>query len=314
MTHPHVTHFDDAPSAELRRGHLNARWTALGDAAGSVGIGATRLQIAAGGWSTPAHEHGSEEELFYVLAGRGISWVAGETCDVGPGDCILHPPLGGAHTLHALEDLDVIAFGPRYFTESLQFPRTGLSKISGRIWASDPGYEDGIPAQFVRELALGAPALPDTPGPRPATVVNLRDVATEVIERPRCAATERLLGEAVGSRTTGLNHVEVVPGRLMVPLHCHSAEEELFAVLEGDGDVLLGEEEIPVRAGSVVGRPPGTGVAHTFRAGPNGLTVLAYGTREPNDICFYPTSDKVSFRGVRLIARIERLDYWDGED
>jgi hypothetical protein len=37
------------------------------------------------------------------------------------------------------------------------------------------------------------------------------------------------------------------------------------------------------------------------------------GTREPSDIAYYPRSNKVYFRGVGLMARIERLDYWDGE-
>ncbi len=69
---------------------------------------------------------------------------------------------------------------------------------------------------------------------------------------------------------------------------------------------------MPCGPGSVVARPPGTGVAHCFRAGENGLTYLAYGTREPADVCYYPRSNKVAFRGVNLIARVEPLDYWDG--
>jgi hypothetical protein len=38
------------------------------------------------------------------------------------------------------------------------------------------------------------------------------------------------------------------------------------------------------------------------------------GTREPSDIAYYPRSNKVYFRGIGLMTRIERLDYWDGED
>ena len=64
----------------------------------------------------------------------------------------------------------------------------------------------------------------------------------------------------------------------------------------------------------MVARPAGTGVAHQFRAGDAGLTFLAYGTREPGDICYYPRSNKISFRGLGVIGRLERLDYWDGED
>jgi len=31
-------------------------------------------------------------------------------------------------------------------------------------------------------------------------------------------------------------------------------------------------------------RPPATRVSHSFRAGPDGVTMLVYVTREPNDI------------------------------
>ena len=58
------------------------------------------------------------------------------------------------------------------------------------------------------------------------------------------------------------------------PRHCHAAEEELFVILSGTGTVRIGDEEAPVRAGHVVSRPPGTGLAHSFRAGPDGLEYL----------------------------------------
>ena len=41
----------------------------------------------------------------------------------------------------------------------------------------------------------------------------------------------------------------------------------------------------------------------------------AFGTREPDDICFYPRSGNVFFRGIGLVTRLAGpLDYWDGED
>jgi hypothetical protein len=40
-----------------------------------------------------------------------------------------------------------------------------------------------------------------------------------------------------------------------------------------------------------------------------------YGTREPNDICYYPRSGKVFLVGVGVIARLgDSVDFWDGED
>jgi uncharacterized cupin superfamily protein len=105
------------------------------------------------------------------------------------------------------------------------------------------------------------------------------------------------------------------PGLRGVPLHCHSAEEELFVVLAGEGTLELGDERTPVIAGHVISRLPATGVGHAFVAGPDApLWILAFGTREWNDLCLYPRSNKVAFRGLGITTRIEgSLDYWDGE-
>ena len=63
----------------------------------------------------------------------------------------------------------------------------------------------------------------------------------------------------------------------------------------------------------MIARPPVTRIAHAFQAGPNGMTMLIYGTRRPNDMCWYPRSNKIFWRGLGVIGRIESLDYWDGE-
>jgi uncharacterized cupin superfamily protein len=309
-----ITHFDEAPSNEFEVGHLQGRWTMLGEAAGSVGVGVRRIQVPAGSWSTPAHEHGSEEEIFYVLEGRGVTWQREQTAEIGAGDCIVYHAGGGAHSLHALEPLDVLAFGPRHRTPGVSFPRLGMSLVGRRAVDSEHGVLEGAPIQFVREAQAGPPELPDEPGPRPTTIVNVRAVAGREFGRLRVQSLRRDLGVAAGSRTTGIQHFEVAPGKDACPQHCHSLEEELFVMLDGDGTLLLGDQETPVRAGHVVARPAGTGVAHMFRAGGAGLTFLAYGTREPGDLCYYPRSNKISFRGLGVIARVQPLDYWDGED
>jgi uncharacterized cupin superfamily protein len=309
-----ITHFEEARRRELRIGHLHATWSFLGEAAGCVTVGVRRIEVAQGGWSTPAHEHGRSEEIFFVLAGRGLSWQGGGASEIGAGDCIVYPPGGGAHTVHALTDLDLLAFGPRIADESPRFPRLGFSLVGGRGVETLDGVVDGFPIQFVREAEAGPPELPAEPSPRPTTIVNVADVEPETLERSRVARTRRNLGLAAGSITTGLQHVAVAPGKESGPQHCHSVEEEIFVVLEGDGLLVLDDDETPIRPGHVVARPAATGVAHMFRAGEGGLTYLAYGTREPGDICYYPRSNKIAFRGVKLIARLDSLDYWDGED
>jgi uncharacterized cupin superfamily protein len=92
---------------------------------------------------------------------------------------------------------------------------------------------------------------------------------------------------ASGQRIHAAGVSEVLPGKLSAPPHCHSAEEEIFVVLDGEGELLLWEPDgvaaHPVRAGSVVARRAGTGVAHAFRAGEQGMSVLMYGSRDPAD-------------------------------
>jgi uncharacterized cupin superfamily protein len=311
-----ITHFDEAAGRELEIGHLGGRWTFLGDVAGCVAAGVRRIELPGGKWSTPAHEHGREEEIFYVLGGRGISWQAGQASEVAAGDCIVYLPGEGAHTLHALDELDVLAFGSRASDESPGFPRLGMSLVGRRAVDTAPGlHESGAPIQFVREAELGPPELPSEPGPRPGTIVNLDVVEAVTLERPRVARARRTLGRAAGSVDTGLQHVEVAPGKESTAQHCHTFEEEIFVILDGEGTLVLGQDETPVRAGHVVARPAGTGVAHMFRAGERRLTYLAYGLRKPGDMCYYPRSRKIAFRGLGVMGRItEVLDYWDGED
>jgi uncharacterized cupin superfamily protein len=131
----------------------------------------------------------------------------------------------------------------------------------------------------------------------------------------------RNLGAAAGSEETGLKQEWVEAHNLNCPHHVHSAEEEVFVVLDGDGTLELRptptgwqheQQDIPVGAGHVISRPPGTRLAHAFRAGDHGLTLLAYGTRDPADIAYQVHAQKLYFRGVGVWARVEPLDYWDG--
>ena len=316
-----IAHWDEVDSVRRERGHLRAAWANLGVAAGTVTVGLSRIKVDPGGWSTPAHIHGAEEEIFYVLDGAGVSWQDGETYEIGPRDCIVYPPDEQAHTLHTETGLDVLAFGQRVYDEAALLPRAGVQWL-GHRWVTT-GTDDDHP--WKREAEAGPPELSDGPSPRPSTIVNLADVESFDRHQETVRSTWTLLARAAGAELTGLNHVSVQPGKLAVPPHCHSAEEELFVVLDGDGHLELTpttylehehgmtQEAHPIRAGHVVSRPAGSGIAHGFRAGPDGMTLLAYGTREPNDIAYYPRSNKVYLRGVKLMGRLEPLTYWDGE-
>jgi len=314
-----ISHWDDARTWRRERGHIAGTWSSLtGSASRTVGV--KRIRVDPGRWSTPLHLEGAEEEIFYVLAGSGVSvqWEGEESpvgYEVRAGDCLVHLPLENAHTLQAGPDgLDVLAFGERTLAPGIAWlPRAGVAWL-GESWAP-VGAEEDHP--WTREAAAGPPEVGEL-SPRPRTIVNVEDVEPAEREGATIGRRIRDLARAAGSRRTGLRYSEVSPGKLGSPPHCHSTEEEIFVVLDGEGQLLLWEPEgvveHPVREGSVVCRPPGTGVAHAFRAGDRGLGLLLYGTRDPSDLCFYPRSGKVLFRGLGLAGRIERVDYWEGED
>ena len=61
--------------------------------------------------------------------------------------------------------------------------------------------------------------------------------------------------------------------------------------------------------GDVVSRPAGTGVAHAISPGQEGITYLAYGTRETNDMCFYPRLGRVALRGLGIALRSPEIEH-----
>ena len=317
-----ITHWDDVEAHRRERGHIAASWQAL-TGYNSITVGVQRISVDPGRWATPLHLEGSEEEIFYVLSGTGVSFqVEGDeqwVFPVGPGDCLVHRALEHAHTIGAGDDeLVVLAFGQRHYAANTLLPRAGVSWL-GPTWVLQGAPEDH---PWAREAAVGAPSWTEL-SDRPASVANLDDLPTDEHDGATVAYISRDLGRAVGSERTGLTHYVVPPGMLMNPPHVHSAEEEIFVILDGSGTLQLYPslrsdrdelEEFPIRAGCTIARPAGTRRAHGIKAGDDGLTVLAYGTRDPNDIVHYPRSGKISVRGVGVIGRIEQVGYWDGED
>jgi uncharacterized cupin superfamily protein len=303
-----TAHWDDAPSARFDVGPMGADWDLLGAAAGCDRVGLRRIRISPGKQSTPVHAHFGEEEIFYVLRGSGWSWQESGVHEIAEGDVILHPHGGPAHTVVAGDDgIDVLAFGDNLRHEAVRFPRIDAAWIGGMILDFHPVH------QFQLEAEKAGPVeVPEQADPRPDTIINVADVEPVTFQRDRVDARARFLGRTLGARRTALNLTELAPGSESAQPHCHSAVEELFVVLDGDGVLVLGpdEEERPVRAGSLVSRPAGTGVAHGFRAGAQGMTLLMYSDVDPNDMCFYPRTGKVLLRGLGLTIRPEQVDYW----
>jgi uncharacterized cupin superfamily protein len=294
---------------------MDATWQRLGRAAGAVGVGVNRVNVAPGKLPTPPHSHGASEELYFVLGGTGLAWQDDAVHEVRSGDCVIHRADEMEHTFVAGPDgLEYLVFATGFRTEFGWLPRSGAVRI-GWPWVegrTDDPWE--IEAQR-SPLEYGAPA------ERPANIVNVDEVELDDWGNAVTAS----LATRERSEQAGLHWERIKPGERGSPPHCHSEEEEVFVILEGEGLLELWPspteaargtvyEELPIRPGHVVARPPGTRISHSFLAGEHGLTMLIYGTRKPNDMCWYPRSSKIAWRGLGVIGRIEALDYSDGED
>ena len=308
-----IVHWDDVEPIVIADGDLRGTRWKLGAAAGATRTGLSRYRLGPGERAMPVHVHGDEEELFYVLAGEGLSWQDGRTYSVRAGDCVLHRPRAEAHTMAGAGDgLDVLVYGSGSDTGVTWLPRAGAMWLDPR-WLPFDG-----PDPFAAEAAAEPLELPAPEPERPPNIVALADADLSERSHGDVASVRRDHGDSLGSTLIGVGNLTVAAGKLTYPPHCHSAEEEAFVVLDGDGELLLvevGEPDrvVPVRPGSVVVRPPGSRVSHTVRAGAGGLTLLAFGSRESNDIVYYPRSGKVSLRGIGARFRVELLDYFDGE-
>ena len=306
-----LAHWDDVESRRLSKGPMDATWAALGDAAGANGFGLNRVRVEPGRLPTPPHSHGLSEEIFFVLEGSGLLWQDEAVCEVRAGDTIVQVANHFEHTFKAGPDgLDYLVFGTRHPVEYGWLPRSKAIRLG---W---PWVEGRLDNPWEIEAEVGELEFAE-PGERPPNVVALEDLQAD-------EDGDRELAGTAGSERSGLNWGHRPSGRRNCPAHCHSLESEAFVVLEGSGTLELlpspraaefgaEPEEHELRAGHIVARPPATRIAHSIVGGPEGITYLVYGTREPNDIAYYPRSNKINFRGIGLIARLDNLDYYDGE-
>jgi uncharacterized cupin superfamily protein len=306
-----LAHWDDVEERRNAKGEMDAVWQALGQAAGTVEVGLNRVRVAPGKLPTPPHSHGASEEVYYVLSGSGFAWQDGDVHEVRPRDCVIHTADHFEHTFVAGPDgLEYLVFGTRHRTEVAWLPRSRAVRL-GWPWVEGRDDDPWDVEATVPPVAVGEPK------PRPENILNVDEVEL---------ARDRHQSWAGFGPTelAGLAWEQIAAGKIGSVPHCHSEEEEIFVILEGTATLHLWpsplklergaeREQHELRPGHVVSRPPGTGVSHHFVAGDGGCTMLVYGTRKPNDMAFYPRSNKIAWRGLGVMARVEPLAYSDGE-
>lgn len=146
----------------------------------------------------------------------------------------------------------------------------------------------------------------------------------------RFAAKFGLISRVIGASGLGYNLTVVPAGKRAFPFHSHRVNDEMFFVIEGNGEIRIGEETHPIRQGDVIACPPGgPETAHQIINTSNEeLKYLAVSTTMSPEVAEYPDSGKYGViielgeeeNGMpkmwRLMMKEEstRVDYWEGED
>jgi len=164
-------------------------------------------------------------------------------------------------------------------------------------------------------------------------IINLDEVEPQPLPpgyTPIGAAAERYapriaqLSRQLGARQLGYNLIELDPGKRAFPFHSHRANEELFLILTGSGEIRLGADTFPLRSGDLVACPAGgPETAHQIiNTGSDKLRYLALSTKQSPDIAEYPDSGKYAVmadaadpaQAFRAVGRqSESPGYWDDE-
>ena len=136
------------------------------------------------------------------------------------------------------------------------------------------------------------------------------------------------VGAVIGARKLGYNVTCLAPGKRAFPLHNHTVNEEMFFILEGEGELRVGAERFSVRQGDFIACPPGgPETAHQLvNTSKRELRYIAVSTKMSPEIAEYPESGKFGVyaelppdasgkaRMMRHIARTsDGRAYWEGE-
>jgi uncharacterized cupin superfamily protein len=155
-------------------------------------------------------------------------------------------------------------------------------------------------------------------------ILNLDEVEFDDVEENGIYTSSRgQIGIHIGAKKLGYNLTVLPPGKVQCPFHSHHGEEEMFLILEGEGELRFGEQRHPIRKHDVIACPPGgADVAHQIlNTGTTTMRYLALSTLSEVDACEYPDSRKVLIvtgqrnePGLRKMFRAENtVDYYDRE-
>lgn len=162
-------------------------------------------------------------------------------------------------------------------------------------------------------------------------IKNVDEVTFEPWGRGRTfSAKLGRLSREIGAKMLGYNVTVLPPGKRAFPAHNHRANEEMFFILDGHGEIRVGRETYPVRKGDVIAcSPGGPETAHTIiNTSQAELRYLAVSTMVSPELVEYPDSGKIAGyhwlppaadgtpQRIRIMRKGESHpdEYWEGEE
>jgi uncharacterized cupin superfamily protein len=153
---------------------------------------------------------------------------------------------------------------------------------------------------------------------------NLSEVEfTDLEENGFYTSRRAQFSATIGAQKLGYNLTELPPGSAQCPFHSHRAEEEMFLILEGEGELRFGDQSYRIRRHDVIACPTGgPETAHQIiNTGSVTMRYLALSNLADVEVCEYPDSSKVGVfagggntPGLRKLVRSEsEVDYYDRE-
>ncbi len=162
-------------------------------------------------------------------------------------------------------------------------------------------------------------------------IINLDQLKPRLITQPPDESPEKYRGaemaeiaEHIGAQRLGYNMTIVPPGKTAFPFHNHYGNEEMFFILEGEGEVRIGENRYPIRSGDFIACPVGgKQTAHQIinTSSSKVMKYIGVSTTQTPDLVQYPDSGKTGaahYLADNTAIRIRNFEennvgYWEGE-
>ena len=274
----------------------------------------------------PFHRHSAQWECYYIISGSGVMRHGDKRREVSAGDVMMHPP-GSAHQLINTGDSELLYYlvADNPLSEFWHYPDSNK-------WGFKPGgaifLRQDVNYHFGEDDSPEAQVLPpprDTPADTPAHFIHLGDLPWEHRHSPKgrydshCQNVSLALGGIRNAGVTQGGHPfdlqirRITSGAAICPYHSHSTQWELFVFLSGHGTVRTPEGRLDVNAGDIVLHPPGS-PHQTMAASQEELECLIIADNPPEDLFYYPDSDKRGARSYGKYFRLTETGYYDGDE